>query len=92
MSHGDEAEEIPPGFQVIGHTEGAKAAAIASIEKSTYGIQFHPEVVHTEQGTEILKNFVLKGMWSKTRLDYGGFYRYSSRKNFKNRRKCTMWG
>ena len=60
MSHGDEAEQIPPGFQVIGHTEGAKAAAIASEEKSIYGIQFHPEVVHTEQGTEILKNFVLK--------------------------------
>ena len=60
MSHGDEAEEIPPGFQIIGHTEGAKAAAIASEEKSVYGIQFHPEVVHTEQGTEILKNFVLK--------------------------------
>jgi len=60
MSHGDEAEEIPPGFKIIGHTEGAKAAAIASEEKSVYGIQFHPEVVHTEQGTEILKNFVLK--------------------------------
>ena len=60
MSHGDEAEEIPPGFQVIGHTESAKAAAIASDEKPVFGIQFHPEVVHTEQGTEILKNFVLK--------------------------------
>ena len=60
MSHGDEAEKIPPGFQVIGHTEGAKAAAIASEDKLIYGIQFHPEVVHTEQGTEILKNFVLK--------------------------------
>ena len=60
MSHGDEAEQIPEGFKVIGHTEGAKAAAIASEEKSIYGIQFHPEVVHTEQGIEILKNFVLK--------------------------------
>jgi GMP synthase (glutamine-hydrolysing) len=60
MSHGDEAEQIPPGFQVIGHTEGAKTAAIASEDKLIYGIQFHPEVVHTEQGTEILKNFVLK--------------------------------
>jgi GMP synthase (glutamine-hydrolysing) len=60
MSHGDEAEQIPPGFKVIGHTESAKAAAIASDEKSIYGIQFHPEVVHTEQGTKILKNFVLK--------------------------------
>lgn len=60
MSHGDEAEEIPQGFKIIGHTKSAKAAAIASEEKSIYGIQFHPEVVHTEQGTEILKNFVLK--------------------------------
>ena len=60
MSHGDEAEQIPEGFKIIGHTEGAKAAAIASEEKSIYGIQFHPEVVHTEQGIEILKNFVLK--------------------------------
>jgi len=60
MSHGDEAEQIPEGFKIIGHTESAKAAAIASEEKSIYGIQFHPEVIHTEQGTEILKNFVLK--------------------------------
>ena len=60
MSHGDEAEEIPQGFKVIGHTQSAKAAAIASEEKSIYGIQFHPEVMHTEQGTEIIKNFVLK--------------------------------
>ncbi len=60
MSHGDEAEQIPSDFEIIGHTESAKAAAIANIEQSIYGIQFHPEVVHTEQGTEILKNFVLK--------------------------------
>ena len=60
MSHGDEAEQIPLGFEVIGHTESAKAAAIANNDKSIYGIQFHPEVVHTEQGVEILKNFVLK--------------------------------
>ena len=60
MSHGDEAEQIPSEFEVIGHTESAKAAAIANKDKSIYGIQFHPEVVHTEQGVEILKNFVLK--------------------------------
>ena len=73
MSHGDEAEEIPPGFQVIGHTEGAKSAAIASEEKSVYGIQFHPEVVHTEQGTEILKNFVLKVCKAKQDWSMEGF-------------------
>ncbi|CAD6513860.1 GMP synthetase (glutamine aminotransferase) [metagenome] len=73
MSHGDEAEQIPPGFKVIGHTESAKAAAIASEEKSIYGIQFHPEVVHTEQGTEILKNFVLKVCGAKQDWTMEGF-------------------
>ena len=73
MSHGDEAEEIPPGFQVIGHTESAKAAAIASEEKSIFGIQFHPEVVHTEQGTKILKNFVLKVCKAKQDWTMEGF-------------------
>ena len=73
MSHGDEAEKIPPGFQVIGHTENAKAAAIASEEKAVYGIQFHPEVVHTEQGTEILKNFVLKVCQAKQDWTMEGF-------------------
>jgi len=73
MSHGDEAEQIPEGFKVIGHTEGAKAAAIAYEEKSIYGIQFHPEVVHTEQGTEILKNFVLKVCRAKQEWTMEGF-------------------
>lgn len=73
MSHGDEAEQIPPGFKVIGHTESAKAAAIASEERSIYGIQFHPEVVHTEQGTEILKNFVLKVCGAKQDWTMEGF-------------------
>ncbi len=60
MSHGDEAEEVPSGFEIIGHTQNAKAAAIAAKDKAVYGIQFHPEVMHTEQGNKILKNFVLK--------------------------------
>ena len=60
MSHGDEAEQVPSSFKIIGHTEAARAAAIADQDKSIYGIQFHPEVVHTEQGTQVLKNFALK--------------------------------
>jgi GMP synthase (glutamine-hydrolysing) len=59
MSHGDEAEEIPSNFEVIGHTENSHAAAIANTDRTVFGIQFHPEVVHTERGTDILKNFVL---------------------------------
>ena len=73
MSHGDEAEQIPEGFKIIGHTESVKAAAIAFEEKSIYGIQFHPEVVHTEQGTEILKNFVLKVCGAKQDWTMEGF-------------------
>jgi len=60
MSHGDEAENVPEGFEIIGHTERSRSAAIANEQKMIFGIQFHPEVVHTEKGTEILKNFVLK--------------------------------
>jgi len=59
MSHGDEAENMPEDFEIIGHTESSRSAAIANKQKTVFGIQFHPEVVHTEKGTEILKNFVL---------------------------------
>ena len=59
MSHGDAAEKIPEGFRVIGHTEGAASAAIAMSGSPVYGIQFHPEVAHTEHGSRILSNFVL---------------------------------
>jgi len=59
MSHGDEAENVPEDFEIIGHTESSRSAAIANKQKTIFGIQFHPEVVHTEKGTEILKNFVL---------------------------------
>jgi GMP synthase (glutamine-hydrolysing) len=59
MSHGDAAESLPNGFEVIGHTDSSFAAAIANRQKLIYGIQFHPEVVHTENGVQVLKNFVL---------------------------------
>jgi len=59
MSHGDEAENVPEGFEIIGHTENSRSAAIANKQKPVFGIQFHTEVVHTEKGTDILKNFVL---------------------------------
>lgn len=59
MSHGDAAESLPNGFEVIGHTESSFAAAIANRQKLIYGIQFHPEVVHTEKGVQVLRNFVL---------------------------------
>ena len=57
MSHGDAAEMIPKGFEILGHTDSSPSAAIGNKEKKFYGIQFHPEVVHTEHGREILTNF-----------------------------------
>lgn len=59
MSHGDSIQEMPPGFKAIAHTENTPLAAITN-GKNLYGIQFHPEVVHTPQGKEILRNFALK--------------------------------
>jgi GMP synthase (glutamine-hydrolysing) len=57
MSHGDAAEKLPDGFKILAHTENSFSAAIGNRDKKMYGIQFHPEVVHTERGTDILKNF-----------------------------------
>jgi GMP synthase (glutamine-hydrolysing) len=60
MSHGDAAEEVPHGFKILGHTENSVSAAIGNQERRLYGIQFHPEVAHTEKGGQILKNFCEK--------------------------------
>ncbi|MGD1838497.1 MAG: glutamine-hydrolyzing GMP synthase [Nitrososphaeraceae archaeon] len=57
MSHGDVAEKIPDGFKILGHTDSSFSAAIGNPIKKLYGIQFHPEVIHTEYGSDILKNF-----------------------------------
>ena len=69
MSHGDRVTAIPPGFEVIATSEGSPYAAIADHARHFYGVQFHPEVVHTPRGTEIYSNFLkgiagLKGDWS----------------------------
>lgn len=68
MSHGDRVSEIPPGFKVSATSANCPFAAIRNEEKQFYAIQFHPEVVHTEHGSDILKNFVFgicgaKGDW-----------------------------
>ena len=58
MSHGDRVEELPGGFEVIGRTENSPNAAVVNRDRKFYGVQFHPEVVHTPQGKRILSNFV----------------------------------
>ncbi|MSU26210.1 MAG: glutamine-hydrolyzing GMP synthase [Candidatus Levybacteria bacterium] len=57
MSHGDEIISLPKGFLVLGATETMPFAFIADVKKKLYGVQFHPEVEHTEYGDKILENF-----------------------------------
>ncbi|MGE0251782.1 MAG: glutamine-hydrolyzing GMP synthase [Dongiaceae bacterium] len=69
MSHGDRVTKIPPGFEVVGISEGAPFAVIANENKKIYAVQFHPEVAHTPTGAQLLKNFThriagCKGDWS----------------------------
>ncbi len=58
MSHGDRIEKCPEGFRPIAHTSNSPVAAMADKDRRFYALQFHPEVVHTEQGSKILKNFI----------------------------------
>ena len=60
MSHGVEVERLAPGFTAIAHTDGCQNAAVCCAEKNLYGVQFHPEVLHTEYGKEILQNFLYR--------------------------------
>ncbi|MDA8712866.1 glutamine-hydrolyzing GMP synthase, partial [Alphaproteobacteria bacterium] len=69
MSHGDRVNNLPDGFSIIGTSENAPYAAIADEARKIYGVQFHPEVVHTPDGAKMLQNFThkiagCKGDWS----------------------------
>jgi len=57
MSHGDKVETLPKGFEAVAQSENCPFAAMQNQEKKMYGLQFHPEVVHTPQGATMLKNF-----------------------------------
>jgi GMP synthase (glutamine-hydrolysing) len=59
MSHGDRVEKLPAGFTAIASSANSPLAAMANVKRNIYGLQFHPEVTHTEHGLEILRRFVL---------------------------------
>ena len=60
MSHGDRVTALPPGFRPVAVSEGAPFAAIADDDRRFYGVQFHPEVVHTPHGAALLRNFLFR--------------------------------
>lgn len=69
MSHGDSITKMPAGFSVFGSTASLKIAAMADQSRNLYGLQFHPEVHHTEAGSKIISNFLfdicgLRGDWT----------------------------
>lgn len=73
MSHGDYMEKVPNGFSLVAHSDNCPNVAICDESRSFYGVQFHPEVNHTENGTKMLRNFLYevchaKGDW--TMSDY----------------------
>jgi len=59
MSHGDKVVELPEGFSITASSDNCEVAAFENLEKKIFGLQFHPEVVHTENGTQLLSNFIL---------------------------------
>lgn len=69
MSHGDQITKLPAGFKTIAHTLNTNQAAISDKRRKIYGVQFHPEVIHTPKGSEILANFLFRisrcsGRWN----------------------------
>jgi len=69
MSHGDKVEVIPPGFTTLAYTENSPFAVMGHLERKIFGLQFHPEVVHTPEGKTILRNFIYnvcgcRGNWT----------------------------
>ena len=68
MSHGDQIVEMPPGFKALAYTENSPSAVISN-ENNVFGLQFHPEVIHTPQGKTIIQNFLYRvcgcqGTWT----------------------------
>ncbi|MFW6093557.1 MAG: glutamine-hydrolyzing GMP synthase [Pseudomonadota bacterium] len=73
MSHGDKVVEPPPGFTVTARTASAPIAAMEDAERRFYGVQFHPEVTHTDQGQDILGHFArelcgCEGLWTPANI------------------------
>lgn len=73
MSHGDKVTQMPEGFELVASTESCPIAAMQNTSKNFYGIQFHPEVTHTLQGTRLIERFILEicgceALWTPAKI------------------------
>ena len=79
MSHGDRVTRLPDGFRAVAVSNGAPFAAIADDARKLYGVQFHPEVVHTPDGAKLIANFVRIDRRLPRRLVHGAVPRHRGR-------------
>ncbi len=73
MSHGDSVIKLPEGFEKISASEGCEFVSVQNIKRKIFLVQFHPEVVHTEEGNKILKNFIFEICNARPEWDMGNF-------------------
>lgn len=89
MSHGDSVVDLPEGFTISAKTRNTPTAAVSNNIKRLYGVQFHPEVVHTMNGLEILRNFVInicdcKPVWTVDKFIEDSIYQIRDKVDSKN--------
>ena len=77
MSHGDVVREVPSGFVVTARTDNAPVAAMKHAERRLYAVQFHPEVVHTTQGRDIIRNFAVGICGCRADWTVGNYIRHT---------------
>lgn len=77
MSHGDRIERLPDGFKELGHTNNSPVASMADRAKGFFALQFHPEVIHTEEGSRILSNFVFNICGCRPTWEMASFIEWS---------------
>ena len=97
MSHGDRVVDLPEGFRSVGVSEGAPFAAIADDARRFYAVQFHPEVVHTPHGAQLLKNFThgvagCAGDWTMAAFKHQAIAKVREQVGKKGRVICGLSG
>ena len=81
MSHGDSITRLPAGFTPTAQTDSSPFAGLVDADRNLYGIQFHPEVVHTPRGRDVLRNFVVGIAGAQPDLDAGELHRVDRRRD-----------